>query len=153
MERVDFRYPTAASQRAASTAMRHKLDAPAIRALEEMMCNCLGSVLIERARQAESSGGRVYRELPFVRPLQDPTGTAIEEGKIDLLFEEAGEWVLVDYKTDQVSDNVGEAEAFFRERYAGQMKQYAAALEALGLKTKAAYLLLARTGESIQMLP
>jgi len=151
MEGADFRDPAAIPRRAADTGVRHKLDVPAIQALEEMMRKCLGSALIERARTVERSGGRVYRELPFVRPLRDSTGAAIEEGKIDLLFEEEGEWVLVDYKTDQVSDNMGEAEAFFRERYAGQMKQYAAAVEALGLKIKATYLLLARTGESIRI--
>jgi len=151
MESTDFRDPTDIPRCAANTGVRYRLDAPAIQALEEMMRKCLGSTLIVRARAAVRSGGRVYRELPFVRPLRDSTGAAIEEGKIDFLFEEEGEWVLVDYKTDQVSDNMGEAEAFFRERYAGQMKQYAAAVEALGLKIKATYLLLARTGGSIRI--
>jgi ATP-dependent exoDNAse (exonuclease V) beta subunit len=70
---------------------------------------------------------------------------------IDLLFEEDGGWVVVDYKTDLPPGEAGKSNQFFRERYAGQMQGYLSAVEALGLKTKAAYLLLARTGESVQI--
>ena len=75
------------------------------------MRTCLSSHLLERARAAVRSGGRIFRELPFVRSLNQST---IEEGKIDLLFEESGGWVLVDYKTDWIQEKAEEAEEFFR---------------------------------------
>jgi ATP-dependent helicase/nuclease subunit A len=109
----------------------------------------LSSNLLERARNSVRSGGRILRELPFVRPL---AGAAIEEGKIDLLFEEEDGWVLVDYKTDWVSTKTDEAEKHFREKYAGQIQEYVGALRALPIKVVTAYLLLARTGASIQMI-
>jgi ATP-dependent helicase/nuclease subunit A len=76
----------------------------------------------------------------------------IEEGKIDLLFEEASGWVLVDYKTDWVSKKK-EADEFFRNKYAGQIREYVNALSNLPVKVVSAYLLLARTGHSIQIIP
>ena len=115
--------------------------------LEEMICATLSSDLLERARSSVRSGGRILRELPFVRPLP---GAAIEEGKIDLLFEEGDGWVLVDYKTDWVSMKTGEDH--FRGKYAGQIQEYVGALRALSVKVVTAYLLLARTGASIQMV-
>jgi ATP-dependent helicase/nuclease subunit A len=151
MESADFCDPACIPRLAAHAGVRHRLDAQAIHMLEEMMRNCLNSSLIERARAAVHSGGRVLRELPFVRPLPDSVTGAIGEGKIDLLFEEDMEWVLVDYKTDQISGDRGETEALLRARYEAQIKQYAAAVEALGLTIKAAYLLLSRTGQSILM--
>jgi ATP-dependent helicase/nuclease subunit A len=151
MENADFRDPSGIPGRAASAGVRHRLDAQSLRALEEMMHKCLNSALIERARAVACPGGRVFRELPFVRPLPDSTSGAIEEGKIDLLFEEEGGYVLVDYKTDSVPENAEGVDACFRERYAGQMRQYVSAIEALGLRVKAAYLLLARTGQSVQI--
>lgn len=151
MESADFRDPSGIPGHAAGAGVRHRLDAQGLRALEEMMQNCLGSALIERARAGACLGGRVFRELPFVRPLPDSTSGAIEEGKIDLLFEEEGSYVLVDYKTDFIPEDAEGVEAYFRERYAGQMRQYVSAIEALGLRVKAAYLLLARTGQSIQI--
>ena len=57
----------------------------------------LGSDAIARARASR----RVLPEVPFWVPLADGPGLA--EGRIDLLFEEDGALVVVDYKTDAVS--------------------------------------------------
>jgi len=76
---------------------------------------------------------------------------AIEEGKIDLLFEEAGGWVLVDYKTDALPRGRQNIAGYFRDKYVGQIRAYAEALAALPVKVEAAYLLLARTGDSIEI--
>jgi len=89
------------------------------------------------------------REIPFVSPLSN---AAIEEGKIDLLFEEGEGWVLVDYKTDWVSTQNEGAEDYFRGKYTGQIREYVAALQKISVKVVSAYLLLARTGDAIRMI-
>ena len=60
--------------------------------------------------------------------------------------------MLVDYKTDWVSTRTEDAEDYFRRKYAGQIREYVAALQKLSLKIVSAYLLLARTGSAIQMI-
>ena len=78
----------------------------------EMVSSAIGSELLARARNAE----QVYRELPFTRVLDG----GLMEGKIDLLFCEKGQWVLVDYKTDARAE-VG--------KYAEQLRAYETALQ------------------------
>ena len=56
-------------------------------------------------------------------------------------FEEDGELVLVDYKTDQLSGNIKQAEKTLKERYRYQMESYKRALESIsGLSVKESYL-------------
>jgi ATP-dependent helicase/nuclease subunit A len=149
MERVDLSGTNTLAEFTHNVAMRHRLDPENARMLQTMIETCLSSDLLDRARSAARSERRVFREFPFVRPLNS---TSIEEGKIDLLFEEEDGWVLVDYKTDWVSKrNEGVAE-FFRNRYAGQIFEYADALRAFKVNVKAAYLLLARTAETVQII-
>lgn len=139
-------------ERAAEAGRRHGLDSVGIQLVETMMRRSLESDLIERAGAAASSGRRIWRELSFVRPVASSGPVpGIVEGKIDLMFEENGEWVVVDYKTDQIPPDVQQVDAYFGERYAGQLHAYAAALRALGLQVKAGYLLLARTGQQIEI--
>ncbi len=132
-----------------ASGIRHRLDPEGVRELERMARTSLTSELLQRARASAQSGKRLLRELPFVRPLER---SAIEEGKIDLLFEEANGWVLVDYKTDWVQPESEGAENYFRIKYAGQIHEYLEALRALPLKVHSAYLLLARTGTAIRMI-
>lgn len=74
--------------------------------------------------------GSVRREQPFVFEYE---GQLIQ-GIIDLYFEEDGELVLVDYKTDRVmKGEAGEKELV--KRYAIQLDYYAKALEQLTGKT------------------
>ena len=54
----------------------------------------------------------------------------ILQGIIDAYFEEDGDIILVDYKTDRLREESG-----FRERYAMQLKLYARALNQLTKKT------------------
>ncbi|MDF2724813.1 MAG: helicase, partial [Paenibacillus sp.] len=80
---------------------------------------------------------RVHREVPFSYGLKaeevypDATGAVRDEivlvqGVIDCLFEEAGELVLLDYKTDAVYGNrLNE----LQERYGIQLRLYARAIE------------------------
>jgi CRISPR/Cas system-associated exonuclease Cas4 (RecB family) len=63
------------------------------------------------------AAGRVEREFDFLLELED----VIVRGQIDLWFEQGGELVLVDYKTDR--DEAG------AQGYALQLRLYALALE------------------------
>ncbi len=148
MERVDLFSLDRLRRYTRELIARHKLDRESGIVLEEMMRISLSSQLLERARAAVRSGRRVLRELPFARPLEQG---AIEEGKIDLLFEEETGWILVDYKTDWVSKDMESVEEFFRNRYSGQIREYLNALQNLSVKVASAYLLLARTGTAIQV--
>jgi RecB family exonuclease len=65
---------------------------------------------------------RVEREFEFLLAI----GETIVEGRIDLWFEDAGELVLVDYKTDAVQP---EDVPYRVEEYALQMRLYALALK------------------------
>jgi ATP-dependent helicase/nuclease subunit A len=148
MERADLFRQEDLTGSARELIARHNLDRDSAGKLVEMVRATLSSGLIGRARAAADSGGRILRELPFVRPLDG----GVEEGKIDLLFEESGGWVLVDYKTDWVSTNAEDSEEHFRAKYSGQIREYVDALNALSVKVSSAYLLLARTGAAIQMI-
>ena len=92
-----------------------------------------------------------YRELPFSRLIDAHKFFHVDEkifiqGIIDLLFKDAaGNWILLDYKTDRDSENIG-------ERYRIQIELYAAAAEAL-LKINVAekYLYLLNGGRLVKM--
>ncbi|HEX5430748.1 MAG TPA: PD-(D/E)XK nuclease family protein, partial [Bryobacteraceae bacterium] len=79
----------------------------------EFVARFQSSELGQRAERA----ARREREFDFLLALQD----VVLRGQIDLWFEEAGELILVDYKTDR--DESGFAE------YALQLRLYALALE------------------------
>ncbi len=80
-------------------------------------------------RRAVASG-RYWREAPVAAPM----GDGVVEGFIDLLFEEDGELVVVDYKTDSLDRDQTEGAA---ERYRLQGGSYALALQrATGMKVR-----------------
>lgn len=81
-------------------------------------------------RRAQESGRR-YVEMPFQVMLPDErpkkiTDEILVRGVIDLVFEEAGGWVIVDYKTD---DKPGKDVGKLYEHYLPQLKMYARAWE------------------------
>ena len=65
------------------------------------------------------SSGRYWREALVAAPI----GEGVLEGFIDLLFEEDGELVVVDYKTDNINANA--AEYIANNRYREQAGSYA----------------------------
>jgi len=71
--------------------------------------------------RAAAASPEVYREVP-VGALID---AAVVSGAIDLLYRDAGEWVVVDYKTDRAADA-----RVLLERYTPQGAAYAVAVEA-----------------------
>ena len=79
----------------------------------------LGSIRLLRS-------GRVEREWAFTFRRETEEGAALVQGVIDCCFEEGGQWVLVDYKTDSPSDVPGAM-----ERHRPQLEIYAAALETI----------------------
>ncbi len=115
-----------------------------------------------RARTALRSGlvrravasTRWWREVHVGVPLaalvgHDPTGGVdVFEGFIDLLFEEDGRLVVVDYKTDGVPDQAALDAAL--ERYAPQGAAYALAVEAAaGLPVAEVHFLFLRGQEAV----
>ena len=73
----------------------------------------------------------------------------ILQGIIDCYFEENGEIILVDYKTDSLKN--GDVN-FLIEKYKSQLDYYAKALEAtLGKKVKESYLYLFSTDEAVEV--
>jgi CRISPR/Cas system-associated exonuclease Cas4 (RecB family) len=85
---------------------------------------------------------RVGRESAFLFAMDD----MVLRGQIDLWFEEAGELVLVDYKTDRMTS----AEDQRLEPYRLQLRLYALALEKLlGRLPDRGFLHLLRSGESV----
>jgi ATP-dependent helicase/nuclease subunit A len=149
MEQIDLFSPGVNRSWIQKLIARHSLDPKSAQSLEEMIRRTVSSKLMERARRAAKSGGKILREVPFVRPLGDAT---VEEGKIDLLFQEGDGWILVDFKTDWVSARAEEAEDHFRHKYSAQIHEYAAALHTLQIKVASSYVLLARTGTAIQII-
>ena len=88
--------------------------------------------------------GKMYRERQFITgfPAQKikPEYAGCDDiimvqGIIDCCFEENGEYVIVDYKTDHVeADN---AEDILRKRYTEQLKLYSDAMQQIsGVKVK-----------------
>ncbi len=99
----------------------------------------------------------VYRELPFSRMLkardfypevQEEAALVFTQGVIDLLVETAaGELILIDYKTDRLTDANR-----IRQRYQIQLDLYRQAVEAiLGRKVDKSYLYLLQTGSFVAM--
>jgi len=78
--------------------------------------NALGSEIVRRA----IASGRSYREVFVSAPLEKGS----VDGFIDLLFEEEGGFVIVDYKTDSIGESPSEAK---RSQYALQAGIYALA--------------------------
>jgi len=105
--------------------------------IETLCRRCVDHPLMERARKSK----RIFREVPFSVSLNDN----IVEGKIDLLFEEGGSWVIVDYKTDDVS---GESLEQRFQSYQEQGTWYARAVhQATGGKVKEVTFFFVRSGK------
>ncbi len=89
---------------------------------------------------------RVEREREIIFPVGSTP--RLLRGIIDLHFEDTQGSVLVDYKTDRVSDAEAPAKA---EEYALQMRLYALALEMEGSKPERAVLFFLRLGRAIEV--
>lgn len=91
---------------------------------------------------------RVYKETPFNIIKEIDGIDTIIQGVIDCWFEEDGEYVLVDYKSDHIAGGVES----IRETYAGQLELYGEALEIIkGARVKEKYLYLLSGGVSVKV--
>lgn len=156
--------------------LQQKLDAENISAqIEEMICQEIfteeqGEILKAKSANIERffssaigrkilSAKKIYRELPFSQyidaaTIQTSTFAAAQgekvfiQGIIDLLFEDsAGNWILLDYKTDR-----NNSDEHFQREYREQINFYVRAMEMLlNLKIQEKYLYLLGAGRLIEM--
>jgi ATP-dependent helicase/nuclease subunit A len=95
--------------------------------------------VLQRARSAE----RVWRELR----LWFPEGEELVEGAVDLVFEEQGELVVVDYKTDRIADEQAVAQA---AHHAPQLQLYGRGLaQASGQRVRQRIVLFTGLGREV----
>ena len=133
MQNLDFRCPDPIKEceRMVADGILTPEQANAIR--HDKVAKFLRSPLFERIRNADS----VYREKEFTVQIRlgDIDNTAGENvadekililGKADLVFEENGSVVVVDYKTDRTKTRED-----FITAYSGQLEMYAKAMEQL----------------------
>ncbi len=81
----------------------------------------------------------VYREMPFTYAYDGDGDAQILQGIADCLFQEDDGWVLLDYKTDRVTERYSKEElpAEMQKRYGIQLNLYKAAIESiLNIKIK-----------------
>jgi ATP-dependent exoDNAse (exonuclease V) beta subunit len=95
--------------------------------------------LMERARRA----ARSWRELPFWLPETEE----LIEGVVDLVFEEDGQLVVVDYKTDRITAAQAVDQA---AQHAPQLRIYGRGLTlALGIPVRERLVLFTALGEAV----
>ena len=115
------------------------LDAEGAARAAEAATRALALPVMARARRA----GRVWRELR----LWFPDGADLVEGKVDLVFEEDGRLVVVDYKTDHLSAEQAQAQA---AHHAPQLQLYGRGLaRATGLPVRERLVLFTALGQTV----
>ncbi|MFQ9388526.1 MAG: PD-(D/E)XK nuclease family protein [Coprococcus sp.] len=110
--------------------IREQRQSIRIRDIADMVFSNLGLRMAEADRRHE-----LYREAQFVMgvpvsalyPEVDSEETVLIQGIIDAYFEENGELILLDYKTDHVSKT--RRCRYFEKRYKRQLDDYQQALE------------------------
>jgi ATP-dependent helicase/nuclease subunit A len=124
---------------AAALAPSYGLDVEAARHAGEAAARALAMPIMERARRS----GRVWRELP----LWFLDGEHLVEGIVDLVFEEDGQLVVVDYKTDRIAPEQALAQA---AHHAPQLQIYGRGLtQATGLRVKERLVLFTAVGQVV----
>jgi ATP-dependent helicase/nuclease subunit A len=124
---------------ARALAPRFGLADEAAERAADHVARVLALPLIERARRAP----RAWRELPFWLPETDE----LIEGVVDLVFEEDGQLVVVDYKTDHITSAQAVDQA---AHHAPQLRLYGRGLTlALGVPVRERLVLFTATGEAV----
>jgi len=121
LEAADLHDPAAARALAAAHARALGLAAVDAARAGSLVETALSSSVVARARAA----ARSWRELPFTLAIEG----GVLEGSVDLVFEEAGELVIVDYKTDAVPASAVDVRMKAHRR---QIAEYALAIAELG---------------------
>lgn len=105
--------------------------------LETFLASSIGRLFEERLRT-----GDVYRELPFTYKIDasrfrtdwhGPVDQAVMQGIVDCLIRDGEDYILLDYKSDQVFEMGADQNPaqILRERYATQLNLYQEALESI----------------------
>jgi ATP-dependent helicase/nuclease subunit A len=142
MERVDFASPETARDVTRAIARTAGVDGDLVEEAAGLVERALDTPIMRRAAAARAS-----REVPFCVSLDGVT----VEGKIDLLFEEDGGFVVVDYKTDVVPASGADG---LVDRYRRQAEAYALAVaQASGRPVKEIVLFFLRSLEAVSLLP
>jgi ATP-dependent helicase/nuclease subunit A len=116
------------------------------------MCRaCLEAPSVKRALQL----GGWWREVPFMidhaRDAEDPLTAPLTNGRVDLVYRDGNELVVVDYKTDKhVSKDT--AEAYALEHHAGQSEVYRHGLAtATGLEVRQVAFVYCKAGAEVRL--
>jgi ATP-dependent helicase/nuclease subunit A len=139
LEQIDLADADALPRAVAAVAAEHGMSARAGE-MERVARNAMESPCVQRALRSR----RLLREAPFglALPPIDGGGERFAEGQMDVLFEEDGGLVVVDFKTDDVRPAEVEPRAAL---YRGQALIYAhAAQAATGMPVREVVLLFAR---------
>jgi ATP-dependent exoDNAse (exonuclease V) beta subunit len=124
---------------AAALAPTFGLDKEAAARAAGQVERALGLPVLERARRAS----RVWREMN----LWFPDGEHLVEGKIDLVFEEDGQLVVVDYKSDAITEEQALEQA---GHHAPQLQLYGRGLsQALGQPVRERLVLFTAIGRTV----
>lgn len=136
---IDFRNPLALRTIAKTLGRRYELDQATIHRGIALVEWGLNSPVLVRAARSSSC----WKEVPFVYRYRDD----LLEGFVDLVFEEDGQLVVVDFKTDAVKTEKQLEEKL--QRYTPQGVAYAMALSAITSRTvkEAVFLFLAAKAE------
>ena len=122
---------------------------------KELLWNFLKSDLAKRIKSAE----QVYKETAFnllqnIQEIEEGLDTKDDsfimvQGMVDCFFEEEGEFVLIDYKTDRLK---GEMPEEYAQKYRIQMRLYQKAIESsYDKRVKEAYLFFLTEGIAVRM--
>jgi ATP-dependent helicase/nuclease subunit A len=115
------------------------LDAEGARRAGDAVERALDLPVMHRARKA----AKLWRELP----VWFPEGAFLIEGVVDLVFEEDGGLVIVDYKTDHIGDDHAVAQA---AHHAPQLQLYGRGLaQATGMPVRERLVLFTALGRTV----
>jgi len=124
---------------AGALAPSYGLDAEAAARAGDQVERVLSMPLLSRARRAP----RLWRELP----LWFPDGEYLVEGRVDLVFEEDGALVVVDYKSDAIAADQALVQA---AHHAPQLQLYGRGLaQAAGLPVRERLVLFTALGRTV----
>ncbi len=99
LERIDLDRPDDIRTRSVAAAKQYGMT----HRVEEIVA-CVENVVGHEIMARAIASPRMLREVAFTAPLPDAVDGGLAEGRIDLLFAEDGGIVVVDFKTDRVSE-------------------------------------------------
>ena len=131
--------PSLPARMAAALGPTFGLDAEGSRRAGDAAQRALDLPIMQRARKA----AKLWRELP----VWFPEGEDLIEGVVDLVFEEDGGLVIVDYKTDHIADDQALIQA---AHHAPQLQLYGRGLaQATGLSVRERLVLFTALGRTV----